>query len=351
MITNSNVEGGSELSIELYPSVAEPAWMISARSFLVDRFTPDFERILIPTKTLGGGRLDFRQVTRSVSRLQSWRKTVSSLIKLPETPISGLYIDLRRDAPQNWAHFVTIHLPIVFLYMNLEKIDFDNIKLILPKNTPNYILSAADIFGLATVCTDNPVTGDGIMYDLTHADAIRNQRVDWVHYDFVRNRLDKAISTKANIENIPDKIFLARKDTRRIINEESVFEALKELGYKKIYAEDFSAIEQFCMFERAESIVAAHGAAIAPLLFRKLDAKPLSLVEIFPCGHITNNWRTVAQQVGTHWIGVRGRIRPEHIKEIYRLDRPYRRHSLQDYEVDPDSVLFALEWINQPTPS
>jgi hypothetical protein len=57
---------------------------------------------------------------------------------------------------------------------------------------------------------------------------------------------------------------------------------------------------------------------------------------------MTDVYRAMAHQVGCSWIGVRGKIKPEHVEPAYRLGEPFLAFSLQSFEVDPASVEIAL---------
>lgn len=343
-------KAGSQQAFEFPSGNIDPNWMISARSYLVDRFVADFERILLPPKRLSGGNITYIEVQRSVPPQSPRRNLLRPAPLKSKVQVSGTFVDLRKDSPDNWAHFVSIHLPIVFHLMSIYGIEFEDLTLILPADTPSHIGRAAALFGFPTLCIDEPVVGRGIRYELSHLEATRSRRAEWVHYGFVQKRLSEKKRPTQKLAELPKRLFLSRKDTRRITNERAIEGVLSTLGFEKRYAEDLKPIDQFRAFEEAETIVAVHGAAIAPLLYRPMNAKPLSFVEVFPCGHITDVWRSVAQQVGARWIGVRGKIKSEHIREVYRHEKPFLRYSLQDYEVDPESVLFALKWINIPAP-
>ncbi|MBI2353075.1 glycosyltransferase family 61 protein [Candidatus Dependentiae bacterium] len=76
------------------------------------------------------------------------------------------------------------------------------------------------------------------------------------------------------------KIFISRKDAfvRKMLNEDAVFALFEKRGFKRYCMSDFSLLEQAALFYNADYIVAAHGSALANLLF----CKPKTcVVEIF----------------------------------------------------------------------
>lgn len=333
------------VSIELPSGTIDPAWMIAARSYFADRFAADVERILLPGRTVGGGKLILTRVSESKPPPSAFGRL--SPIALQKISVESPFVDIRRNAPGNWAHFLTHHLPIIFKIARVTGTPLEDITLVLPRRAPTHILETAALLGLKAACTDGTVTGAGFNYEPRPLVAMRQDWVEGTHSDFVQRKLAAARRGRAAAHPLPLKAFISRRKSRRLLNEPEIEAALAERGVKKLYAEDLSPIDQFRLFEETELVVAIHGAAVAPLLYRSAFAHPLSLIEIFPCGHVTNAWRTVAHQLGVRWIGVRGRMRPEHLVEAYRFDRPFLRYSTQDFEADPDSLILALEWASE----
>ena len=60
---------------------------------------------------------------------------------------------------------------------------------------------------------------------------------------------------------------------------------------------------------------------------------------------MTDVFRVMAAQVGCTWIGVRGRMKPEYVGPAYDLDTPFRKFSLDGFEVDPVSLERAFELV------
>ena len=114
------------------------------------------------------------------------------------------------------------------------------------------------------------------------------------------------------------------------------------LGYVTVYPEDLSVEDQFQLFNTAEQIVAVHGAGLGPLLYRHPNSPLRHLVEILPCGHMTDFFRLMAQQVGVPWTGVRGRLKPEYVAPAYQMQNFFKQYSLDNFEVDPESLERAL---------
>ncbi len=219
------------------------------------------------------------------------------------------------------------------------------ITLILPGKTPGYILKAAELFGFSALASDDTIEGEAIAFTSEPWIGIRAVREDLAKLPLVRQIMqERKIHGPAPADQ-PDRVFLSRRDTRNLENEAQTEAFLAARGYRKIYPEDLSALEQLRLFEHAESIVAIHGAGLAPLMYLSDTAKLKQLIEIFPCGHMTNVFRVMAHKVGCKWIGVRGKIKPEHIEPAYDLENPFLKYSLQSFEVDLASLELAFDMI------
>lgn len=213
------------------------------------------------------------------------------------------------------------------------------VTLVLPAAIPAHILAAARLLGLRVQPTDAAVDGPGIGFDLDNWNVLRPLRRDWIVASGV---LDTLAAATAGRDPGPRRVFLPRRDTRRLSNQPEIQAMLAEQGYVTIYPETLDAAGQFALFHDAEEIVAVHGAALAPLLYRRPDSRLRRLVEILPCGHMTDVYRVMSQQVGCGWTGVRGRIKPEYVEPAYRLGTVFTRYSLDAFEADPVSLERAL---------
>lgn len=203
-------------------------------------------------------------------------------------------------------------------------------------------ICAAAHLGLRTQATYAPVAGPGVVFTLgtntLGANILRPQRREWLMACGIVDRL-------ARVEGapLPARVLLARRKTRDLSNQAEVEAVLVPRGFRTIYPEDLSVADQFRLFNTAETIVGVHGAGLAPLLYRHPGAALRRVVELLPCGHMTDVYRSMSQQVGCGWIGVRGRIKPEYIRPAYALGRPFTRYSLDSFEIDPVSLERALD--------
>ncbi|MEE4211626.1 MAG: glycosyltransferase 61 family protein [Parvularcula sp.] len=251
---------------------------------------------------------------------------------------------MRRNTPQNWAHFLNNHMPIAFHLAEQHDIDPGRIQAILPSNSPTYILAASELFDLEVVKTDAPVEGMLLSFDVTPWRAMRSVRHSWVQTKWPHEKILEVLQGKSDC-SFPKRPFLSRRDTRRISNGDEVERVLHARGFETVYAEDLSVADQFRMILQAEEIVAIHGAALAPLLYAGGGnvPSPRRIIELMPCGHMTEVYRVIATQAGSAWIGVQGRMKPSYIRPSYGVGRRFSRFSLDDFEIDPESLEIAFQ--------
>ncbi|WP_417269718.1 glycosyltransferase family 61 protein [Celeribacter sp.] len=330
-------------ALTIAPFTVPEHWLITPASHFVDRFVPDCEQILLPAKQVEGGTLTLSRGPLPAPVPASRTARLLKRAKSEPAP-KGDVIDLRRDAPQNWAHFLNNHLPLTFKICALMEIDPADVTLLVPPNTPAYIKAAADLLGITLLASDAHFQGEGLLYDLTPWTGLRPERHLWVDCNEVRNRTRTvARNTRPDGIPLPQKAFLSRRDTRTLENETEVSDWLRTKGFVKLYVEDLSAADQFRLFNTAHEIVAIHGAALASLLYTHANTRPKRLIELMPCGHMTDVYRVMAAQLGIGWTGVRGRIKPNYVTPAYDLSQPFLSQSLDSFSIDIAALNRALD--------
>ena len=334
--------------------VGAAARLIAAQSYMIDRFDPGCEVIALPPRATGGGEVGLSLGPLSAEgpvRPGLLRKVQRRLYPLADVALPGLFLDLRAHAPGNWAHFLNNHLPFVVFVCRQLNLQPQDVTLILPETTPSYIRRVATLFGLTCQHTGARVTGTGVTFRLTGGPGqpsgwpvLRAARAGWARDPWLRDPLEAALAEPAKTA-LPARVFLVRRKTRALLNQAEIETVLHPLGFHTLYPEDLSVTDQFRLFNQAETIVAVHGAGLAPMLYRTPASRLLRLVEIMPVGHMTDVYRLMAGQLGIDWIGLRGRIRPEHVGPAYDLTKAFKAFSLQNFTLDPQSLRLALQMI------
>jgi tetratricopeptide (TPR) repeat protein/capsular polysaccharide biosynthesis protein len=94
------------------------------------------------------------------------------------------------------------------------------------------------------------------------------------------------------------RIFISRKQRRRVINEDELVAVLSEFGFKSIAPESLSVAEQISLFAAAEVVIGAHGAALTNTVFCSPGTK---VIEIFAPDYVNPCYRKLSSQVGLEY--------------------------------------------------
>lgn len=329
-------------------------WLYAPSTYLVDSFTPFVEEIHLPEaiSKLGDITLELKEGEstnhpQSNSIKSKGKYALAEVFGIKHNRIVSPILDLRLQSPENLAHAITNHLPLALCVRRyLKNIGELSPVLILPASLPIHIKKLFIEVGFELLLTDLKVSGKICEFKVSPWISIRG-----IRHILIKENLDKSDFSKilTNISNgLPKKIFISRRVTRCLSNEKEVEAFLAIRGYQKVYLEDYDILEQIAMVSLADSIVAIHGAALGPLLFRVLfDEHPrIKIVEIFSPGHMTNVFRMVSHQVGGIWVGVRGKLWPAIIKQAYFcLPKNLRKYSLVEFGVCLISLKKAMESI------
>lgn len=329
-----------EIVRDVSPWTLPPCWMVGARSMMVDRAVPRLEYLWMPEVSQHRGTIALRRdrTGGAPERKSGWRRTAHRLVRKDGgvAPVTGPIVDLRLNAPENWAHAQIFHLPLA--QMARDWIG-ETPTVLLTFATPGYVKALFRHFGFPVIATERAVPGDVITPVVSASDALRPVRRELVAgliADLDRRRGAGELPT-----GLPEKIFVVRAKTRRIENEAEVEAYLAADGFVKLYPERMTVPEQVELFSAAREVVAIHGAALAPLLFRSPATAPVKLVEILSPGHVANSYRLMVDQVGGDYVAVRGRMKPGYVDPAYRLDTLFREFSLDDFTVDLESLKAA----------
>jgi hypothetical protein len=211
---------------------------------------------------------------------------------------------------------------------------------LLPNGMPHHAEALYRRFGFDCFFTDAPVRGRQLLWRLDPPEALGSFRHVMTERFMAAHDADEQVFP--TFPDLPEKLFVARKDSRRITNQAEVEAVLTGLGYTTIYMEEHSNEMQFALVRGATHIVGIHGAGLAPLQYYSPAREPLHFVEIQPPGCTSNFFQIMADQIGARYSAVRGRLKPEYIEPSYD-GTPLTRFTGDDFEVDPLSVRVAIE--------
>ena len=318
--------------------------LFGAKTYFMDRVAPAIEEIVLPPAATVAGVLSMTFADASGRADPPPPRGLAGQFVRPQTvsaPGDAAWIDVRARFPDNWAHALNNFAPLGLMARArlAEAGRARDVGFIINGKTPAHIERALGAFGFRTMRADGPVLGAVLRVDPSPFVALRGERRAWVEAH-AGPWLD-ALRAKAS-SDLPSRLFVSRRDARRLTNESEVEALLAKRGFQKVYPETFSIADQFAMFERARAIVAVHGAGVAPLLFRASSAPPLAFVELFNPGHMTDCYRIMTVQVGGAYAAARGRLQKAMVEAAYAFDQPFLKHSLNDFHVDGESLEAAL---------
>ena len=100
--------------------------------------------------------------------------------------------------------------------------------------------------------------------------------------DFIRETILSSAQYKAFVENIEEtksfkKVYLARKDnTGRSYNQAEVLDLVVQQGFVPVYLEELSFLEQVHLFQNADVVIGASGAAWTNIIYNKPKSQGIS---------------------------------------------------------------------------
>jgi capsular polysaccharide biosynthesis protein len=107
------------------------------------------------------------------------------------------------------------------------------------------------------------------------------------------------IAGKTISRSLPARFVVSRSKTRsrRVVNESELLARLEPLGFRPVYLEDLSLVEQITLFARAEAIVASTGAGLVNLIHAR-PGVPVAILMPEECPDLV--CRDIASFAGLH---------------------------------------------------
>lgn len=238
-------------------------------------------------------------------------------------------LDLRFEADINISHLVAFAAPTALLARARIHAPF---RVVLRKETSALSRKVCDALGLEYICTDRDIEGVFVVGSDGH-----DRSYESLYSTIFPGTIDITPSLP-----VYDRIYISRRDNRRLINEDEIHSLLALQGFQRLYFEDFPIAQQWAFARNAKIIVGLHGAALSSVLF----ASPgLRLVEIFHPGFTVDFFRRLVYLTGGRWCGVTGRIPPELVQRLDR-NRDTNSYLYDSTELHPDTLRRAFEWLS-----
>jgi len=272
---------------------------------------------------------------------------MAALLRAPERVPGQPLLDLRWIGLGNWSHALNQAIPLALAVRDaLQQSGAEPPLCIVGRGTPSKVKALAAHFGLEVMISDRTVVGQHVSMQPRSNKLLNLHARSWLepYGDDVDRLVGTSPDTGPNAGF--EKVFLSRKQQRGLVNATEIGEALAARGFVTIYAEEHTLAEQMGFVLRAKEIVAIHGAALAPVLYRRAEHGPFRLIELFSPGHVVPLFRVLCEGLPLDYRAVRGipdrRMAQDAFGARVDFSTFAQRHSLSPFAVDLDALTLAL---------
>lgn len=295
---------------------------------LADAWKPRILEIVHPAESLQRRSIQMsarQDSTRSLGiRFRNPYKRLYQRYASPLQYTDGYLFDTRFEVDGNIAHL----LGCIAIKALLARRTFPNLTLILHENLHKMAIDIYNLLGFPLLCTNRNVEGNLV--------TVSEQNDDLDFEPFYQAEFGQ-LEFEGYQRETPERVFLARRGTRSIINEGEIEQLLSKYRFTKLYLEDYSMPKQWSIGRNAKVVVGVHGAALKNLVFNNQSVK---LIELFHPGYVVDIYRRDNAVSGGRWCGVTGQM-PEDI--IQKLEKDARSFAFSRMTIDPMSLQKALD--------
>jgi hypothetical protein len=335
----------------------EPTMVFGYPTCASDVYTPRVEQIYLPSEeAVPAIPVEIAVNTRYTWEIEtkSWKwKLFERVMRVRQhnqaIDYEGHFIyDGRYETDKNIAHMLENICTRVLLaqkhlseYLNRPV----EINVVLKENASELARDLFSTLGIPTLCTNFEVYGDVV--DVIH---------DWDY------RLYGVQAELLNVEfknyspATPDRVFIARRGSRQLLNNDEVSEFLKTKGFTTYFFEDLTASEKWSIARNAKVAIAVHGAGTGNFIFNRLGltsqaekGSGLRLIELFSPSFTIHTYRPFSAILNGKWCGVRGQITPDVLRylDFDSTPRDTLKSPIRDpFKVDLSTLQMALNYLN-----
>lgn len=337
-----------------------------------DLWRPTVEQVLMPAEYLEPYEVDIN-VKSATAKLEltktlSWkrktqlilskaikRKTQSFQALLPNTKKEGVALDYsgkfifdaRFDVFTNISHILGNIAEPVFLAQKLLSEHFQKdikIHIILSSRVPKYSMpmDVYRLLGNPVIFTDDDVYGELVTCS---KQRVYSTAPYFLNFDFPGYK-----------EKTYERVFVARRGNRSLINNDEVIKFLEERGFKTLYFEDLSLEEEWSIARNAKEAVVVAGAASGNFVLNRVglrdNAEPgsgLKLVELMSPAWNFFEHRYMANALNGKWCCVRGQITPQMLNALDFSEAPpdsLKSPFKDPFRVDCQTIQMALDYLS-----
>ena len=202
---------------------------------------------------------------------------------------------------------------------------------VLESDAPPLARQLLDLLGYETVLTHRAVRA--------HLVSVEQLRDVPYHLLPFAAALQPAVLPPTSVR----KVFIPRRNGRRLINEAEIRGIVEAQGFTTIYMEDLPLPEQMSVMRHAETVLAVHGAALGHLALRSTAQgnAPIDLIEILSPALVTDIFRKYVAAQGGLWRGCRGTITSEMVRVVEESPQ-YKGAAHQAFHLDPRALEASL---------
>jgi Glycosyltransferase 61 len=348
-----------------FPSIHVPdGVMFGYPTRLMDSWTPATERIWMPEYVVECTEVVVRAFEGSTSQLTNIPRPRNPIRRLKRSririsiPEGNFAFDSRFTYENNMAHVLWGIVPRVMLAQRVlrARLGYDcRIIVIMRKDASPMALRALELLSIPVIATDCAVKGRVVEVVATRKSNQEPQAILpgnlQTAYPLLFDQLFPGYEA-----DTPAKVFVSRRVSRALANEEQIWDLLRRRGFTRFYFEDLSIERQWSVLTNAREVVSIHGAALGGLVHRHgLNASrgtptTIRLTELFGAGYIVGMYRNHAAILGGRWVAVRGRIEPRIVRDL-DLRGQARSHERDSIPLDPGALEQALDFEDQRFPT
>jgi hypothetical protein len=354
--SDTRADAGEEF-LRQAPAIEVPeARLYGHPTRLVESWAPAPERIVLPAYEVPGAACRVRVQagsTRWQDTLQKQAMSTADLKKWiraqvartrPPVQHDGLFMDLRTIVEGNIAHVLLYIAPMLAWARRIlrEERGWDEpITAVLRWRAAPLAVQALERLDIRCICTDAEVSGAEVTIDL--------ERKIFPAEALDMECCDMTVGT-------PEKVFIARRGSRNLLNEEEIAELLSSRGFVRYCFEEIDLPLQWSIMRNAHEVVAVHGAALGALVFNRGPmpeserSERLKVLELFSAGYIVNCYRELTALLDGDWAGVRGPISAAIVRDVEERGAA-RSHANTPFRADPALIEEALDWLHRPRPA
>lgn len=258
-------------------------YSVCRNSFLIGEFLYGFDSNLMPLIDSFPHKYFFKNNEIKDYRLNYKNKKIITF----DLTICTLFFNYR-----NYFHWFIDNLPKIFAAENYEKLSGEKVYFLVPDELSEWALSSLKLMNLTDervikTNSENIISCRKLIsrrghrcqktispyYDAISPIDVKNLSIRLKKHDFIKHKIDT-----------PKKLFLSRNDakTRRVINQNSINNYLKNFGFEIINLEGIDLKDQIILFNNASHIISPHGAGLTNLIFCKQNT---SIFEIHSFNH------------------------------------------------------------------